>query len=61
MARLLKTLWWLAAGLGVVGCTGLLERDFEKAMLVSNVELGNSKIYARKVVPPTGIARLIFV
>jgi hypothetical protein len=51
--------WLVGSSLGVVGCTSLLERDFEKAMLISDVELGNPRIYTRTLAAQGGIARLI--
>jgi hypothetical protein len=49
----------LIGSLAVVGCASLLARDFEKATLISDVELGNPKIYTRTLAAQGGIARLI--
>lgn len=47
--------------LGTLGCASLLEKDFQKATPISEVQLGNPKPYSRTLVPPTGEARLILV
>lgn len=59
MARFLKTLGLLALWLALTGCMNVLEKDFQKATLVGEVELGTSKVYRRTFVPPAGEARLI--
>jgi hypothetical protein len=52
-------LWVLAGCFGVMGCTALIGVDFDKATLVSDVELGSATVYTRKVTPPIGSADLI--
>lgn len=59
MANFLASLAVLPALLGLGACTSLLEKDFEKATLVSEVQLGNPNTYTRTFVPPAGTARLI--
>ena len=59
MANFLATPVLLSALLGLGGCTSLLEKDFEKATLVSEVQLSNPNTYTRTFVPPAGTARII--
>jgi len=54
-----RLFWALAVWLEVTGCTALLGVEFDKATLVSDVELGTNTVYTRKVTPPTGSADLI--
>jgi hypothetical protein len=59
VTRYLSTTRVLVAWLALTACTSLLERDFQKATLVSEVELGNSSVYTRTFTPPIGAAKLI--
>jgi len=44
---------------GLVGCMALLEQDFRKATLISEIELGSSRTYTQTLTPPLGSASLI--
>lgn len=54
-----RAIWILIGSLGLSGCASLLDRDFKKATLIAEVELGNPSVYARTIRPPSGSARLI--